>query len=249
MNHKMIARMLFDGAAHRDVSRFFFAYEKVVISCKTDDEKASQILCRLDGLAFDYYHESFSCDVFTTDESHKYLVVESKILCRFKYACKPKEEVHDAVMAWMDPSDIVGSLAKLNALYRQHCVNHCTSFGLLRKSVVDVLKMFEFVMYRALGDDEQLKKSTLDFGVWQKAFHSERAFVFSSLSEPRRLLARPDAPSDQAQQLESKVDQLSNQFSELSMLRKKNFEPSATQSWNENLTCSYCKEKGHGANR
>lgn len=80
--------------------------------------------------------------------------MKSRLLTWFKIARKLEEDVHDAIAARLDPSDILGSLMKLDALYRRVGFNHSASFGVLRKALADIPEMAQFVMYRAPDDYE-----------------------------------------------------------------------------------------------
>ena len=54
------ASLVFDGMHEADVAKFFFVYENVVMTGKSDEDKAGELLCYLQREAFDYYYETYS---------------------------------------------------------------------------------------------------------------------------------------------------------------------------------------------
>eukprot|EP00737_Agarophyton_chilense_P002013 gb/GEZJ01002278.1/.p1 GENE.gb/GEZJ01002278.1/~~gb/GEZJ01002278.1/.p1 ORF type:complete len:592 (+),score=68.54 gb/GEZJ01002278.1/:824-2599(+) len=114
--------------------------------------------------------------------------------------------------------------------------------------MVAVPHMAQFVLFRAPGDYQSLKKAIRDYESGRKAFVSPPDLSFSPQVTTRKILRHTNAPFGTAQQLERKLDQLAGQFEELTILVKKTFEGPSGSS-DKYWTCSYCDKPGHGANR
>lgn len=217
-------RVISNGFSNAYVTKFFFAYENVATCGKKPKEMPLQLLCDLENRAFDFYYETFARHGRLTEEPKDYAVVKAKLLADLKPEVKPEEEFYKAFATRLDPMDIMGSLVKMDALYKKVGFNETAVFRLLRKAVGEIPPMANFVMYRLLSDFKSLKKSIGDFVVGQRAFFSGGVPTPFLVHTPRKILAMPDAGSGAAQQLESNVDQLTTEFSSLTLLVKKSFE-------------------------
>ena len=54
------SKVRFNGTTN--VAKFFFVYEQAVMRSATHEEKSAELLCYLDGAAFDLYYDVFAKD-------------------------------------------------------------------------------------------------------------------------------------------------------------------------------------------
>lgn len=140
----------FDESSSSGVPSFLFSY--FVISGSSDEQKALQIICHLEGAGVERYYGAFARERLMTEEAKDYAVVQAKLLRKFGYTVKPEEELQKAISASLDPREVSGPLAQLDSLHRKVVLNDTESFQNFRKSVTEHRKMVQFVMHRASSD-------------------------------------------------------------------------------------------------
>ena len=103
----------------------------------------------------------------------------------------------------------------------------------------------QFAMYRSPTSYIELKKAVKDFAAGRNAFRAARPS--QRPQDPVRVLNRKDAV--RSDNLEHKVDALTNQLAELSLMIAKKSAGASQADRSNNMNCSFCKEPGHSASR
>lgn len=186
-------RVLFDVSPGSDVSRFFFAYENVIMRGKSHEEVAVEIPCYLNGPGFDFYYDTFSEDGGITHEAQELHFVNSTFLAQFKKIVRTDEEAHEAISAPFDIIDVVGSLSRLHALLKWVGLDDDAPFELLSKAPGKVPEMAQFVMYRAPTDYEAWKRTINKFIIVKKAFRAESSSHCLAITNLKKWLTQWDA--------------------------------------------------------
>ena len=96
--------LIFDGTTN--VIKFFFAYEQVSMRTASDEEKATQLLCHLEGDAFDLYYDRFARNGQLTEDALIYTKVKVAILEHYKVEEHVEDVIRQAVSASLDYQDI-----------------------------------------------------------------------------------------------------------------------------------------------
>ena len=239
------ASLVFDSKHETDVVKFFFVYENVVMRGKSDEDKTGELLCYLQGEAFDYYYETYRQDGGLNETARDYGAVKKALHARFESVPEPEENIRLAVASRLDSNDLLASLNEMDRRFERASFNVEAKFGLLRSAVMEHVDVSQFVLYRSPTTYEGLKKAVKDFVTGRKAYLAARDAKQSQPQVPKRILQRPERRQE-PDKIERKVDVLAEQLAELSLLMKKN----QTIEQSEHVrTCSFCKEPGHGASR
>ena len=239
------ASLAFDGKREADVAKFFFVYENVVMRGKSDEDKAGELLCYLQGEAFDYYYETYSQNGGLNEAARDYQAVKKALLDRFESVPGPEETIRLAAASKLDADDLLGSLNEIDRRFDKAAFNAEAKFGLLRNAVMEHREVSQFVLYRAPTSYVELKKAVKDFVAGRKAFLAAQDTKQFHPPAPKHILQRPEWRQE-PDKIEKKVDILAGQLAEPSLLMKKN---QTTAQGDYVRICSFCKESGHGAGR
>ena len=236
----------YDGSNGSDVSKFLFVYDNIIMRGKADEEKAGAILCPLEGAAFDYYYDKYSHNGSLTEAASDCDGVKSALSDRFTETPRPEENIQKAMICRLDGRNLLASMVEIDKLYKKAGFNDEAKYGLLRNAVVAHLDVAQFAIYRSPTTYEELMKTVKDFADGRDAFKAAKSSAQSAEPvAPKRVLMRSDRDPRQ-DKLENKVDALTSQLAELSLMMKKRQTPGESDTrW----TCSCCKEPGDSATR
>ena len=254
------SHLVFSGSS--DVVKFFFVFEQARMPGRSDEDKASQLICHLEGEAFDVYYDLFTKDGNLVEDAKEYSVVKAALIEHFKPQVQPDDIIRQAMGAELKNEDLLGSLREMDRLYEKANFNEEAKFGLLRSAVMEHLDLAQFAIYRGSTSYGDLKNSIKDFWNGRMAFHSSAVYagvgegarkpLTSSWSQnlgmvpAKKVMLRPD---ERVANVENKVDALADQLSQLSLIIKKQATQSLVEGASSSKTCSFCKRPGHGANR
>ena len=232
----------YDRSNGSDVSMFLFVYENIIMHSKTDEEKAGSILCHLEGSAFGYYYDTYSHNGSLTEAVSDWDGVKSALSDRFMETPRPEENIQKAMSCQLDIRNLLVSMDEIDKLYKKAGFSDEAKYGLLGNAVMAHLDVAQFAIYRSPTTYEELIKTVKDFAAGRDAFKAAKSAAQSfEPVAPKRVLMRSDMDPRQ-DKLENKVDSLTNQLVELSLMMKKRQTPGESDArW----TCSYCKEPGH----
>ena len=248
------SRLVLDGKNDADVAKYFFVYENIVMRSKSDEDKAGELLCYLQGDAFEFYYSSTAVGVVydtysrngkLTDDAGDYQAVKKAMINRFESVTGPVEHIRRAVSGRLHQSDLLGSLNEIDRCFDKAAYDAEAKLGLLRNAVMEHADVAQFVLYRAPGTYEELRKAIKDFDGGRKAFAAVQSLSQPQQMVPKSILQRPDR-LQRSNKVEEKVDMLADNLAELSLLMKKK---NADQSYLDTRTCSFCKDVGHVATR
>ena len=199
--------LVFSGSS--DVVRFFFVFEQDTVPGLSDEKKAPQLICPLEGDAVDVYYDLFTRDRNFVEEAKEYSGVTAALIEHFKPQVQPDDIICQSMAAVWKNEDLVGSLLELDRLYVKLNFNEEAKFGLLRSAVMEHLDLAQFAIYRGSKIYGDLKKSIKDFWNGRMAFHSSTVYggvdegagkpLMSSLSQilrmvpAKKMMVRPDA--------------------------------------------------------
>ena len=138
----------FDGSKPADVHKFFFVFENVATSGKSDEEGASELLRYLEGDAFDFFYQVFVKNGDISADGSDYQKAKKALVERFAPVESPEHVIRDAMAARLSFRDLSGSLRKADRLYEKAGFNDEARFGLLRNAVVEHLELAQFAIYR-----------------------------------------------------------------------------------------------------
>ena len=143
--------------------------------------------------------------------------------------------IRDATAARLSFRDLSGSLRNADRLYEKAAFNDEAKFGLLRNAVMEHLELAQFAIYRGAKTYKALFYAIMDFWsgrcVFQAAANSLSNSRYNALESShgvyelrgqvgsKKIMMGSNAPSSP---LETKVDALTNQLADLSLLIKKN---------------------------
>ena len=128
---------MFDGKHAADVAKFFFIYENVVMRGKYDEDKDGELLCYLQGEAFDYYYETYSQDGGLNETASDYQAVKKDLLDRFESVPEPEENIRLAVASRLDGNHLLASLNEMDRHFEKASFNTEAKFVLLRSAVME----------------------------------------------------------------------------------------------------------------
>lgn len=112
-----------------------------------------------------------------------------------------------------------------------------------RKAAAENQDVAQFVMFTALMDNKGLMGQSRTFKVAIRRSKKEINQTFSSYRTQRKFFNLPDACG--IQHLQNKVDTFADQFAELSLFEKKQFDETAPPlKTGADYFGSYCKQKG-----
>ena len=234
----------FNGS-NMDVGKFFFIYDNVIMKGKEDSDKAADLIKYLDGPAFDVYYETYADGDSISKAAGNYSELKKLLKDKFKQVENPETVIQMAVNAMLDESFILNSLEGIQKLYEKAGFDRNAKYGLLRNAIRQCKdEVSQFVFYQKPTNYEELVKATKDFVTYKESTRTNRSSSYGS----KQVLLRSDVSS---RALESKVDSLTKQMAELTLLVKKSQIPSSDVRnagfSNDVPTCSYCKEGGHYA--
>ena len=164
------SRLVFDGKNDADVAKFFFVYEHIVMRSKSDEDKAGELLCYLQRDAFEFYYNTYNRNGKLTDSAGDYQAVKKAIIDRFESVTRPEEHIRRAVSSRHNQRDLLGLLNEMGRCFDKAAFNAEVKFGLLRNTVMEHADVAQFVLYRAPGTYEELRKAIKDFYGGRKAF-------------------------------------------------------------------------------
>ena len=254
----------FDGSKPADIHKFIFVFESVATSGKSDGERASEFLCYLEGDAFDFFYQAFVKNRDISADGTGSQKVKKALFERFAPIESPGDVIGDAMAARLPFGDFSGSLQNADRLYEKEEFKDESQSGLLRNAVMEHLELAQFAIYRGAKNYMDLFDAIIDFWSGHCAFQAAANSLSNSrynalessqgMYESRgpvgskKIMMRSNAPFSP---LETKVDALTNQWDDLSLMNKKNHsrdEATAIRSLHDR-TYSYCKRPGHWANR
>ena len=254
----------FDESKPADIHKFFFVFENVATSGKSEEERASELLRYLEGDAFDFLYHAFVKNGDISEDGSDYQKVKKAFSERFAPVESPEEVIRDAMASRLSFRDVSGSLRNSDRLYEKAGFNDDAKFGLLLNAVMEHLELAQFAIYRSAKTYEALFDAIMDFWSGRCAFQAAANSLINSrynTSESsqslydsrgqvgsKKVMMRSNAP---ASLLETKVDALKNQLAERSLTIKQNQSTDEATAFRpvHKRTCSYCKHPGHGANR
>ena len=138
----------FDGSKPADVHKFFFVFENVATSGKSDEERASELLRYLEGDAFEFFYQAFVKNGYISAGGSDYQKVKKALMERFAPIESPEDVIRDAMAARLSFGDLSGSLGHAASLYEKAEFNDEVKFGLLRNAVMEHLDLSQFSIYR-----------------------------------------------------------------------------------------------------
>ena len=159
----------------------------------------------------------------------------------------------------LDSKDLLGSLRTMERLFDEAGFNDAAKFGMLRSAVMDHLYLAQFAIYRGANSYDDLERAVKDFWVGLQAFQSSAvyaSYAAGGLSTdwfrdmgivPAKKVLLPS--NARSANVESKVDALADQLSQLSLLIKKQTTQPGGPPGERTRLCSFCKKEGHAANR
>lgn len=96
----------FDGLQSSDVNKLFFVYEKFVMRGKTDEEKATNLLCHVEGDSFEIYYDAFAKNGAITAEGKNYAVLKNIFIDQYAPVKGPEDVIRDVMSAWLSMDDL-----------------------------------------------------------------------------------------------------------------------------------------------
>ena len=211
----------YDGSNGADVSKFLFVYDNIIMRGKSDKEKAAAILCHVEGAAFDYYYDTYSHSGSLTEAASNWDGVKSALPDCFTKSPRPEANIQKAMSCRLDGENLLASMDEMKKLYRRAGFNNEAKYGLLRNAVMEPLDVAQVAIYRSPTTYEELRKTVKDFSAGRDAFKEAKTAAASvEPVTPKRVLLRSDVDPRQ-DKLENKVDAITNQLAELSLMMKK----------------------------
>ena len=131
----------FDRSKPADVHKFFFVFENVATSGKSDRERASELLRYLEGDAFDFFYQAFVKNGDISADGSDYQKVKKALVERFAPVESPEDVIRDAMAARLSFGDLSGSLHKADRLYEKAGFNDEAKFRLIRNAVMEHLEL------------------------------------------------------------------------------------------------------------
>ena len=153
----------FSGRKHEDVKGFFFKYELVEMSEKTDDEKSMSLVSYLEGEALQFYLEMFTEGSQVTEDGKIYSNVKSKITAKYSKEKSDAEIIQDAVDLKYSGSDVQAFFRKAEKLYQKAGFGEKAQYGMILKAIKTNKKMLDFVLVRGDESFEMVKESCLQY--------------------------------------------------------------------------------------
>ena len=139
-------RLVFDGKNDADVAKFFFVYENVVMRSESDEDRAGELLCYLEGDAFEFYFDTCSRNGKLTDDAGDYQAVKMAMMDRFESVTGPEEHIRRAVSSRLNQRDLLGPLNEVDRCFNKAAINAEAKFGLLRNAVMEHADVAQFVL-------------------------------------------------------------------------------------------------------
>ena len=171
----------YDRTAEMDVGKFFFVYENVTMRMKSEDEKAAEIICYLEGDAFDFYYETFAQNGLLAEDAKDFDKVKHALVERFAVTEEPEDNIRRAIAARLDYQDLIGSLREMDRWLEKAGFNSEARFGLLRNSVMQFSDLAQFAIYRGATTYESLRTTVKDFVAGRTVF-----FISKESTQPEQ---------------------------------------------------------------
>ena len=105
-----------DGSIPADLHNFFFVFQKVSNSGKSDEESSSDFLRYLDGEPFEFSSQAFVKNANVNSDVSDYQKVKKALFERFASVESPKDVTRDAMGARISFCDLNRSLRNLHRL-------------------------------------------------------------------------------------------------------------------------------------
>ena len=233
----------YDGEG--DVMKFLFVSENIIMQGKSNDEKASQVLCHLIDSAFDFYYATYSHDCVLVEAASHWTAIRASLIGRFAVEERPGEDIQREITGRLDEQNLEVSLVGMDRTFNKAGVNDIAKFGLLRNADMEHRDVAQFAMYRSPTVYSELKKAVTDFAAGRNAFRAARPS--QSSQNQVRVLTRNEAA--RSGNIEHNVEALTNQLAELSLMIAKKSTGVSQADRSNNWSCSFWKEQGHYASR
>ena len=107
----------FDGSKPADVYKFFFVFDNVATSGRSDEGRASDLLRYLEGDAFDFFYQTFLKNGDICADSSEYQKVKKALVERSAPVESPEGVIRDAMAARLSFADLSGSFRNADRLY------------------------------------------------------------------------------------------------------------------------------------
>ena len=216
----------------------------------------------MDNQAFEFFFQRFTKNGELTEEANDFKIVKKAFFDQYETKEDPAEVIRQAMDASLSAEDLAKTVNMADELYNKAGFNDEAKFGMLRSAVMRIPDLAAFAVYRSAKDYEELKTVIRDFESGLRAFRSANrkgkiaeassvalpAIGARSTEKHPKLLVRPDA---RVSNMESKIDSITDQLANLSLLMKKSTSTTrfqdASRGDRSDRVCSYCKKTGHGA--
>ena len=250
---------IFDGS--RNVKQFLFIFEQVIIRDVPEDQRGVCLIAYLGGRAFDAYYEKFTSDCDLIDDAKDYAKVRAWLLTEFAPQEDHADCIQRAVKSRLNPQDLVGSIQELDRIYEKAGFNDQAKYGLLIQACMNVPDLAQFTILKSPDGYEELKLTIREYVRGRDAFRRSPVFPFHAGNKTSvdtksirktNLSETTDESALHISDLESKIDSLTYQMANMSLLiKKQQIATSGIQDegFNPSHSCSYCKKHGHTAYR
>lgn len=250
-------RVYFDGTKDADVEEFLFMYDNVVMRGKSDEEKAATLFAYLEGDAKSAYRSKFISGWSLSEEGKDYTVVCSWLIEQFRKELDPDEQIRIAMEARLDFSDLLKSLATLDALYNKAGFNDKAKYGMLKRAATGNSRLADYLVIKGPSTYDSLKLVIREFVRNCEAFEQVNIGAMRnpvaigndfSGSRPATSAAAVEYVREGVKEVESRLDNrldmLTSQLENLTLTIKK----TQAEAYRPPDICAYCKKPGHYAN-
>ena len=153
----------FDESKPADFRKFFFVFENVATSGKSDEARASELLRYVGGDAFDFFYQAFVKNGDIRADGSDYQKVKKALVERFDPVESTEDVIRDAMAAGLSFRDLSGSLRNSDRLYEKAGFNDVSKFGFLRKAVMEHRELAQFAIFRGAKTYKDLFNAIMDF--------------------------------------------------------------------------------------
>ena len=138
----------FDGSKPAKVHKFFCVFENVSTTGKSDEERAPERLCYLEGDALEFFYNAFFKNRDIKAEGSDCQNVKRALVERFASVESLEDVIRDAMAARISFGDLIWSLRNADRLYEKAGFNEEARLGLLRNAVMEHLELAQVAIYR-----------------------------------------------------------------------------------------------------